>query len=50
MSEFFQRDLGSSLLSISVLIGWLGLAFVFLRILAISIKRILEAVLKLSNK
>tara|TARA_Y100000589_G_scaffold106251_1_gene100870 strand:+ start:1298 stop:1450 length:153 start_codon:yes stop_codon:yes gene_type:complete len=50
MSEFFQRDLGSSLLSISVLIGWLGIAFVFLRILAISIKRILEAVLKLSNK
>jgi len=50
MSEFFQRDLGSSLLSIAVLIGWLGIAFVFLRILAISIKRILEAVLKLSNK
>ena len=50
MSDFFQRDLGSSLLSITVLLGWLGLGFVFLRILTISIKRILEAVFKLSNK
>ncbi len=50
MSDFFQRDLGSSLLSITVLLGWLGIGFVFLRILAISIKRILEAVFKLSNK
>ena len=50
MSDLFQRDLGSSLLSITVLLGWLGIGFVFLRILAISIKRILEAVFKLSNK
>jgi len=50
MSELLQRDLGSSLLSITVLLGWLGLGFVFLRILSISIKRILEAVLNLSNK
>tara|TARA_B100000212_G_scaffold312768_1_gene265265 strand:- start:256 stop:411 length:156 start_codon:yes stop_codon:yes gene_type:complete len=50
MSDLFQEDLGSSLLSITVLIGWLGIGFVFLRILTISIKRILEAVFKLSNK
>ncbi len=50
MSDFLQRDLGSTLLSITVLLGWLGIGFVFLRILTISIKRILEAVFKLSNK
>ena len=50
MSDLLQNDLGSSLLSITVLLGWLGLVFVFLRILTISIKRILEAVSKLSNK
>ena len=50
MSDFLQRDLGSTLLSITVLLGWLGIGFVLLRILTISIKRILEAVFKLSNK
>ena len=50
MTEFLQKDLGSSLLSITVLLGWLGIGFVFLRILTISIKRILEAVSNLSNK
>ena len=50
MQEFLQRDLGSSLLSISVLLGWLGISFVFLRLLAISIKKILEFLLKISNK
>ena len=50
MQEFLQRDLGSSLLSISVLIGWLGLCLVFLRILAIVMKRILEAVFKNPNE
>ena len=50
MSDLLQKDLGSSLLSITVLLGWLGIGFVILRILTISIKRILEAVLKLSNK
>ena len=50
MTDFLQKDLGSSLLSITVLIGWLGIGFVFLRILTISIKRILETVFKLSNK
>ena len=50
MSELLQKDLGSSLLSIAVLLGWLGIGFVFLRVLTISIKRILEAVFKLSNK
>ena len=50
MQEFLQRDLGSSLLSISVLLGWLGLSFIFLRILAILIKKILEAVFKNSNQ
>ena len=50
MQEFLQRDLGSSLLSISVLLGWLGISFVVLRLLAISIKKILEAVFISSNK
>ena len=49
MQEFLQKDLSSSLLSISVLLGWLGISFVFLRILAIIIKKILEAVFKNTN-
>ena len=49
MQVFSQQDLGASLLSISVLLGWLGISFVFLRLLAISIKKILEAVLKNSK-
>ena len=50
MQQFLQRDLATNLLSLSVLIGWLGISFVFLRLLAISIKKILETVLKISNK
>ena len=50
MQEFLQKDLSSSLLSISVLLGWLGISFVFLRILTIIIKKILEAVFKNSNQ
>ena len=48
MQNFIQRDLGSSMLSIAVILGWLGLFFVFLRVLTILIKRILEAVFKKS--
>jgi len=50
MKEFLQQDIGSILLSISVLIGWVGLGFVFLRILAISIKKLLEVIFKNSNQ
>ncbi len=50
MQEFLKRDLSSILLSISVLLGWIGISIVFLRILAISIKKILEAVFKNSNQ
>ena len=50
MQEFLQKDLSSNLLSISVLLGWIGISFVFLRILAILIKNILEAVFKSSSK
>ncbi len=46
MQNFLQRDLGSSMLSIAVILGWLGLFFVFLRVLTISIKRILEVFFK----
>ena len=46
MQNLLQRDLGSSLLSVAVILGWLGLFFVFLRILTISIKRILEVIFK----
>ena len=37
MQNLLQRDLGSSLLSIMVILGWFGLFFVFLRILSIFI-------------
>ena len=46
MQELLQRDLSTSLLSIAILLGWLGLSFIFLRLLAISIKKLLDAVLK----
>jgi len=48
MQDLLQRDLGSSLLSIAVILGWLGLFFVFLRVLTILIKSILEAIFKKS--
>ncbi len=48
MQNFLERDLGSSLLSLAVILGWLGLFFVFLRVLTISIKKILEAIFKKS--
>ena len=48
MQNLLQRDLGSSLLSIAVIVGWLGLFFVFLRVLTISLKKILEAIFKKS--
>ena len=46
MDNLLQSDLGSSLLSIAVILGWLGLFFVFIRILTILIKRTLEAIFK----
>jgi len=49
MQNLLQRDLGSSLLSIAIILGWLGLFFVVLRILTITIKRILEAIFKNSQ-
>ena len=48
MQNLLQRDLGSSMLSIAVILGWLGLFFVFIRVLTILIKRILEAIFKKS--
>ena len=48
MQNFLQRDLGSSMLSVAVILVWLGLFFVFMRVLTISIKRILEAVFQKS--
>jgi len=48
MENSLQNDLGSSLLSIAVILGWLGLFFVFLRILTILLKRILETIFKKS--
>jgi len=48
MQNLLQQDLGSSLLSLAILLGWLGLFFVFLRILTISLKKILEAIFKKS--
>ena len=48
MENLLQRDLGSTFLSIAIILGLLGIFFVFLRILTISIKRILEAIFKKS--
>ncbi len=48
MQNLLERDLGSSLLSLAIILGWLGIFFVFLRIFTISIKRILEAFFKKS--
>ena len=48
MQNLLERDLGSSLLSITVILGWLGLFFVFLRVSTILIKKILEAIFKKS--
>ena len=50
MQEFLKHDLSSSLLSLSVLLGWIGISFVFLRIFALIIKKILEALFKNSNQ
>ena len=49
MKDLLQNDLGSSLLSLAVILGWLGISFVFLRIIAISIKKILDLVFKNSK-
>ena len=46
MQNLLQRDLGSSMLSIAVILGWLGLFFVFLRVFTITVKKILEAIFK----
>ena len=48
MQDLVQRDLGSSLLSLAIILGLLGISFVLLRIVAILLKRILEAVFKKS--
>ena len=48
MENLLQRDLGSTFLSIAIILGLLGMFSVFLRILTISIKRILEAIFKKS--
>ena len=49
MHDLLQQDLGSILLSLAIILGWLGISFVFLRLLAIFLKRILEAVFKKPN-
>jgi hypothetical protein len=46
MQNLLQHDLGSSLLSLAVILGFFGLFFVFLRIFTILIKRILETIFK----
>ena len=50
MNDLLQKDLGSTLLSVAVLLGWVGLAFTSLRIILLSIKKILERVSHLSSK
>ena len=48
MQNLLQNDPGSSLLSLAIILGWLGIIFVLLRILVLSIKKVLEAVFKKS--
>lgn len=50
MNDLLQIDLGSTLLSVAVLLGWIGLAFTSLRIFLLIIKKILEKVSSLSSK
>ena len=47
MQDLLQQDLGSVLLSLAIILGWLGIGFVFLRVLAIIIKWTLEAIFKI---
>jgi len=50
MNDLFQKDLGSTLLSFAVLLGWIGIAFTSLRIILLFIKKILEKVSNLTKK
>ena len=50
MEELLKQDLGSSLLALVIILGWIGISFVFLRILTLLIKRILESLTKKSKK
>ena len=50
MEELLKQDLGSSLLALVIILGWIGISFVFLRILTLLIKRILEGLTKKSKK
>ena len=50
MEEFLKQDLGSSLLALVIILGWIGISFVFLRILTLLIKRILESLTKKSKE
>ena len=46
INDLLQRDLGSSLLSLAIIFGLMGISFVFLRVFTLLIKRILEVVFK----
>ena len=50
MNNLIENDLGSTLLSVAVLFGWIGIAFTSLRIILLSIKKILEKVSNLTSK
>ena len=50
MEGFLKQDLGSSLLALVIILGWIGISFVFLRILTLLIKRILESLTKKSKE
>ena len=49
MQNLLQQDLGSTMLSFAIILGWLGIGFVSLRVLAIIIKKILETIFPNSN-
>tara|TARA_B100000963_G_C22403577_1_gene569969 strand:- start:248 stop:400 length:153 start_codon:yes stop_codon:yes gene_type:complete len=50
MNDLFQKDIGSTLLSVVVLLGWIGIAFTLLRIILLSINKILKKVSDLTSK
>ena len=49
MQNLLQQDLGSTMLSFAIILGWLGIGIDSLRVLAIIIKKILETIFPNSN-
>ena len=44
IEKLAEQDLSSLLLSVAILIGWLGIGFLILRITAVALKTVLEKI------